>query len=345
MLSVTAELYRHAPTSARPWSITWAIVTVFSTTVVGLIDGWTLRVLWWAAETIGIGQGLPLLLLRLKPRIGQPFYRFTAIVLYVGAPLGICAGVSSPFLFGVNQPATVSGYYGLAVGVAAVACYITAISMLLNGLYPLARILRRCRSGTTWMDTDRQTVAKALQENLLHYLGETLWESERTLLPKFKESAGETVRLMKHADPNVRSYAVIAGYVYWQLEADPQFVQACCDIAVRDPHPRPRAAAVLLLELVRSPTRDVLLALVTVVKDPRNPPGLRNQAYCIILTRRLAFSGTSDERSYVAKIQEKRRERQTLPAGEPEPLLEFDYGLIERYAALGTTALGTEHKL
>jgi hypothetical protein len=38
-LSRLGVLYLEDPPNTRPWNITWAVVTVFSTVVVGLIDG------------------------------------------------------------------------------------------------------------------------------------------------------------------------------------------------------------------------------------------------------------------------------------------------------------------
>lgn len=136
------------------------------------------------------------------------------------------------------------------------------------------------------------------------------------LLPTFMTSASHTLKLMGDNDPQTRAHAVTAGYAIWRLENDPQFIQNCCDMLIHDAYMQPRISAfyVLSLSLLRSPNRLIMRALATVVKEPRAPIELRNDAYGAILSR------LSDNPADLGPIT-------YLKVGE---LLEVDSDMIER---------------
>jgi len=359
-LSRLGDLYFKDPSATRPWSITWAVVTVFSTVVVGLIDGWTWRVLWWSAEMVTIGQGLPMILVKLKPRIPHLNYNLAATVLYIGAPLGLCFGVMSPFLYKLNQPATVTGYYGLALGVAAV-IYYSAVLVLFAFAVRLMICISRFICG--WPQTAAETssqITKLMQQHgfdgvpsqicdhdekdRLHSWLKIIQEDHPRFLLKILRSEEETRKLMRHKNPYFRVAAIHVGNAVWRLQ-DTKFIQFCCNAALHDPHfgPRRSAIAALSAAYLRSPNSDIMRVFATIVSDSNSEATLRNQAYLLILASGSPSSTAADRHAQLSSLLAAFADTVVLD-GEDEQLLEMDWELIKRAGGADSLPIGIEAK-
>jgi hypothetical protein len=345
-LSRLGVLYLDDPSNTRPWNITWAAVTVFSTVVVGLIDGWTWRVLSWSLETLTIGQGLPMVLSKLKPRIPRPFYSLAATVLYLGAPVGLSFGVMSPFLYQIEQSAAVAGYYGLAIGVAAVIYYSAVLALFAYAVRLMICISRFLCSRPRTAAEKRNQIEALMQQHgfddALSQIGDhdekdrlrdwlkLLEEHHPRLLLRILRSEKETRKLMRHKDPIFRIAAIHAGNAVWRLQ-DTTFLQLCRNVALHDPHYGPRRSAIgaLSAAYVRSPDSDIMHVLITIATDSSSEATLRNQAYLVILAS-VSHSATAADRYAQLNTLQAAFADTVVFNGEDEQLLEIDCEIIKR---------------